>query len=396
MWDSDVLEQEPPAAATDIPSLLRGRSVALVGRPASMSVHEFHELLQANGARPAPKVARGVSLVVVGQKDWPPTRDGLLPHGLRLARQLIRHERSDIRIVSEEQFLSALGLDDFRENAQRLYTISTLSQVLGISADRVRAWVATGLIRPAKVQYGVWWFDFRQVSAAKTLWELVQSGVPLKRLRLSLEQLRRWIPQAKEPLEQLAVIEGKRQLLVRLEEGELLEPDGQLHFDFPAEAGEGALKIMPGPRTAADWAEQGVEQEQQGYLAEAAESYRKALLIGGPDARTCFNLANVLHAQGKKPQAIERYFQAAEIEPAFGDAWNNLGLALAESGRKDDACSAFRKALASDWDDARAHYNLADLLEELGRPHDAAEHWQRYVRLDPASPWGRHARSRLG
>ena len=391
MWETDVIEQEPEL---DIPSLLRGRSVALVGKPASMTVHEFHELLQANGAKPAMKVARGVSLVVVGQKNWPPTRDGALPDGLRAARQFIR-ENYRIKIVSEEQFLSALGLSEYRKNAERLYTMSTLTQVLGMSADRVRAWVATGLIRPVRVQYGVWWFDFRQVSAAKTLWELVQSGVPMRRIRLSLEQLRKWIPEAEEPLEQLAVIEGKRQLLIRLEEGELLEPDGQLHFDFPAETGEGSLKIMPGPRTAADWAEQGIEQEQQGYLAEAAESYRKALLMGGPDARTCFNLANVLNAQGKKSQAIERYFQAVEVEPHFGDAWNNLGLALAESGRKDDACAAFRKALACDRDDARAHFNLADLLDELGRNSEAAEHWRAYLRLDPASEWGRHARSRI-
>jgi superkiller protein 3 len=161
-------------------------------------------------------------------------------------------------------------------------------------------------------------------------------------------------------------------------------------------AGDGSLRIMPGPRTAGDWYEQGIEQEQQGYLAEAAESYRKALLIGGPDARTCFNLANALNGQGKKAQAIERYFQAVEIDSTFGDAWNNLGLVLAETGRKDDACTAFRKALAADWDDVRAHFNLADLLEEMGRTADAVEHWRLYTRLDPTSQWGQHARSRLG
>jgi tetratricopeptide (TPR) repeat protein len=392
MWDADVIEQEPEL---DIPSLIRGRAVALVGNPATMTTQEFRDLLEANGAKPARLVGRGVPLVVVGQKSWPVNRDGLLLQGLRLARRYIR-EHSGMKVVSEEQFLTALGLPEYRQSAERLYTISTLTQVLGVSADRVRAWVATGLIRPCKVEYGVWWFDFRQVSAGKTLWELVQSGVPMKRLRLSLEQLRKWIPQTQEPLEQLAVIEGKRQLLIRLEQGELLEPDGQLHFEFPSDDEAGSLKIMPGPRTAADWAEQGIEQEQQGYVAEAAESYRKALLLGGPDARICFNLANVLNGQGKKAQAIERYFQAVEIDPTFGDAWNNLGLALADTGRKDDACAAFRKALAADRDDAGAHFNLADLLEELRRYDDAAEHWRQYARLDPTSQWGRHARSRLG
>src|SRR5206468_4391763 len=116
------------------------------------------------------------------------------------------------------------------------------------------------------------------------------------------------------------------------------------------------MRIAPGPRTAPEWLAQGLEQEREGYPEEAAASYRQALLVGGPHAQTCLNLANVLRSLGNRPQALERYAQAVEVAPSFADAWNNLGTLLAELGKPDEAVAAFRHALAADPDDARAHY----------------------------------------
>ena len=379
----------------DLPTLIRGRSVALSGRLASMSREQFIDLLEANGARYSGVVGRGTAAVVVGQKDWPVTRDGVLPPMLRTARKLIRHEHSGIRVVAEDAFLAALGAEAYKENTERLYTLATLTQILDVTRDQIRAWVAAGLIRPCRIQYGVWYFDFRQITAAKKLLELLQSGIPLSRLRKSFEQLRRWIPDASEPLEQLSVLENKQQILARLEQGDLIEPDGQLHLDFDLDSGSVSLKIMPGPRTSSEWFHQGIEQEEQGYLAEAAESYRQSLLIGGPDVRTCFNLANVLTAQGKKAQAVERYLQAVEIDSSFADAWNNLGLVLADLNRPADACSAFYKVLAIDPNDLRAHYNLADTLDEMGKAEQATEHWHAYLKFDGTSQWAVYARKRV-
>jgi hypothetical protein len=383
------------AKELDVPALIRGRGVALTGKLASMSREDFVELLDANGARYSGTIGRGTAVVVVGQRDWPVTRDGILPPVLRTARKLIRHEKSGLRVVSEDQFLEAMGLHAYRENRQSLYTLATLTQILDVSREQVRGWVGAGLIRPRKIEYGVWYFDFRQITAAKKLVELVRSGVPVRRLRLSFEQLRRWIPEAAEPLELLTAMEAKGRVLARLEDGDLIEPDGQLHLSFDRDHEAGSLKIMPGPRTAAEWFEQGVEQEQEGLAAEAVESYRQSLLIGGPEARTCFNLANVLASQGKRPHAVERYLQAVEIESSFTDAWNNLGLVLAEMNRPADACAAFHKVLAIDPHDLRAHYNLADTLEDMGRFSEAAEHWKAYLRSDQSSQWAAHARKRL-
>ena len=381
--------------SVDVPGLIRGRSVTLVGRPMSMSRHEFIELLRANGASYQADLWRGVRVVVVGQRDWPPTDRGALPMKLRQARGYMRSEHAQITILSEGQFLAGLGLEAYRENSERFYTLITLSEVLQLPVERIRAWVAAGLIRPVKAEYGVWYFSFRQVAAAKNLWELLRCGVPLRRIRLALEQLRRWLPEAAEPLEQLAVIKEKGSVLARLEDGELIEPDGQLHLNFGDSAAE-SLKIMPGPRSASDWFAQGVQQEQEGFLAEAVESYRQALLIGGPDAAISYNLANALAAQGKKAQAMERYLQAVEIDPSHAAAWNNLAIVLLSLARPADACSAFRKSIAADPNVSAVWYNLADTLEEMGQNADAQEVWRELLKRDPTGELAEYARRQVG
>jgi tetratricopeptide (TPR) repeat protein len=168
---------------------------------------------------------------------------------------------------------------------------------------------------------------------------------------------------------------------VRLEEGELSEIDGQLRmtFDDPPGPPPVQMRLIPGPRTAADWHEQGIEQEKSGLLAEAEHSYRQALMVGGSDAQTCFDLAALLASRGRKEQAVERYRQTIELDPNRFDAWNNLGILLTELNDSESAVEAFREALRINPHDALAHYNLADTLDALGQRDAALPHWQKFL-----------------
>ncbi|HEY2589330.1 MAG TPA: hypothetical protein VGI81_26530, partial [Tepidisphaeraceae bacterium] len=65
---------------------------------------------------------------------------------------------------------------------------------------------------------------------------MFRSGVSLRRLRLSLEQFRRWVAEAQDPLDQVAVLEAHGTLLIRLEDRDLAADDWQLHFDFRDDA----------------------------------------------------------------------------------------------------------------------------------------------------------------
>jgi tetratricopeptide (TPR) repeat protein len=369
---------------------LAGHHVTFTGRLASLTRAEAAELVRARGGAWLPSVTRETSMLVVGQE--PLRKDGRLSADVRRARALQRSQA--VEILAEPEFLDRLGLASVAQGGQR-YSTAQLSQILHVPGRHIRAWVRRGLVKPVDTVAGIHYFNFRQVSWAKTLCDLAAAGVSAERIRRSLEQLRTWLPDVEERFEQLAVLEKDGRLLVRLREGQLAEPTGQCLFDFGDEPATEMVPVAPGPQTASDWFQAGCAHEEVGRWADAAHAYRQALLVGGPDAEACFNLGNVLYALGQQAQAAERFHQAVEIEPDSVGAWNNLGSVLADLGQCEDAVGALRQALALEPHYADAHYNLADALDQLGRREEARLHWQAYLRREPGGPWADHARRRL-
>jgi hypothetical protein len=169
--------------------------------------------------------------------------------------------------------------------------------------------------------------------------------------------------------------------MVRLAEGDLAEPDGQLQLDF--ESGPAPIKMplsrdastTSSPHTVAQWYQQGLEQEANGYAAEAVESYRKALRAGGPDARTCFNLANALRELGLRARPSSATSNPSRWSPTSstrGTTWArrspNSVVTTTPSSPSAKCSSATREPLA--------HFNLADELERSAAPTIARAHWE--------------------
>lgn len=368
---------------------LRGQEAVISGRLASMSRADAARLVQAQGGRIAARVTHQTAFLIVGE---PLDREGRLAAGLQKVRQLHSGGHS-IAILSEEEFLTRLGLAS-HDSVHRLYTTAAVCHILRISPQRMRAWLRVGLVRPVETVQGIGYFDYQQVSWAKTLSELARAGARPEQIRRNLEQVQRWLP-VEQPLAQLMLLEQDGQLLVRLEDGQLAEPRGQRQFDFGEAAEIPVCEQATGERTAEQWFTHGCELEALQQWGEAAEAYRQALLVGGPDARICFNLGNVLYALDQKERAVKRYRQSVEIDPTFAEAWNNLGNALAELGQPEAAVAAYRNVLRLAPGFGDVHYNLADALEELGRVVEARTHWQAYLQQDSSSRWAAYARKRL-
>jgi tetratricopeptide (TPR) repeat protein len=319
--------------------------------------------------------------------------DGRLTNKLRQARKL---QRSGCRIdiVSEDDLLARLGGQTPADRSHHLYTTAQLSRLLKVPGEQLRRWIAAGLVRSVETVRGVSHFDYSQVVSARTLCDLLRAGVKLERVRRSIRQLETWLCDVGEPLSQLAILERDGEVLVRLDDG-LADATGQRCFDFSDELDEPTVTLARPQQGALEWFELGCEQEAEGRLSEATQAYRQALLLGGPNATVCFNLANVLNEMGKKDQAIERYYQAVECDRTFAEAWNNLGVVLSEMERSEEALAALERAIAVNPRYADARYNLADLIEECGKPADAQTHWQAYLQYDQQSEWARHARRRV-
>jgi tetratricopeptide (TPR) repeat protein len=373
--------------------LLSGHKVAFTGKLASMTRARAAVLVREHGGAWSPAVTRDTSFLVVGQDGWPLDHKGRLTSKLQKARRLPR-----VRVIGEADLLARLRLEPV---ASRL-AITQVSRALHISGDAIRRWVDLGLLQPAETCQGVHYFDFRQASWARTLCEFASAGVSIQRIKRSLEQLRRWLPDVQEPLDQLAVLEKDGRLLVRLQDEQLADASGQLQLDFgqPPEASALRLESAPAARfretdKAANWFARACRAEDEGNWAETVWAYRQALQAGGSDAALAFNLANALYALGNKQQAAERYRQSIEIDPTLTEAWNNLGNVLAELHEYPEAIEALETALRLDPSYSDAHYNLADVLEEAGRSEEASTHWRAYLRWQPQGPWAAYARRRL-
>jgi tetratricopeptide (TPR) repeat protein len=420
---------------------LRGQRIAISGSLASMTRDEAAKLIKQCGGEMTRVPTRRTSLVVVGQEGGL-LDEGRHSEGLERAKHL-QEQGVALEIVSEQRFLEMIGLtgDRAQSEFQRLYTTTQLSRILKLPGRRIRAWVRRGFIRPARTVHRLDYFDFRQVTELRTLRTLAEKGVRLEEIRRGFERLRRSFPGADLSLAQLVKIEPDGQLVFRLENGELVEPTGQLRLDLDSQArrtelspgGEAAQgrvlsesdpppaapaaftpaqaastatassKAIPArprysiksPIPSADWFDQAVELESQDRLEDAAKAYEQAL-EQEPSAETAFNLGNVLYELGRLRESRRRLQQAVELDSESAEAWNNLASVCAELELWEEAVCAAERALAIAPDYADVHYNLAHALHALGRRKEARRHGRAYLEQDPHSEWSRRLRLTLG
>lgn len=372
-------------------SKLDGKRVAFTGRLATMTRAEAEALVRDHGGIPDRGVCRHTAFVVVGQEGWPLQYDGRLTAKLVRAKRLIAIGYG-ITVVAELDWLGMLGLDDSADTVRRRFTLAQLGAVLKIPRSRLQSWIRAELVEPAEALHGVPVFDYQQVANLRTLWQLTQAGVSVERLRQSLEQLEQWFPRIGACPSQ-SLLEKQGRILVRLDSGALAEPSGQMQLDFgDDDSGVPVAEQSTQERTAAACLERGCAHEEAGDPLRAALAYREALALGGPHPEVCFNLGNVLYAQGQRAEAAAQYRQAVELDRGFAEAWNNLGNVHADLGEPDQALAAFQQALAARPDYADARYNLADTLQSLHRFSEARRQWKEYLRLAPTGEWAQYAR----
>ncbi len=387
---------------------LLGQRVALVGRLAGMSRRNAQQLLRRHGAVVVDPPDASATLVVVGENESL-LGDGSLEEKLD-ARVREAADQGTLEIIGESQLWQRLGLVDRQHDIHRLYTPAMLARLLGVGVSTIRRWQRRGWIVPVREVRRLAYFDFQEVATARRLTELLAAGVSAGAIEKKLAALARYLPNVERPLAQLSIIVEGKNLLLRQGDG-LVEPGGQLRFDFGALADESALaggriavatdiltfdaRPEAPPLDPGEMVLLAGELEDEGQLEPAAEMYRAAMAAGGPTAETCFLLAELLYQMHELPAARERYYMAIELDEDYVEARANLGCVLADLGEQELAISAFAGALAYHDAYPDAHYHLARLLDDTGRTGEAEAHWDAFLRLSPGSPWADEARERL-
>jgi DNA-binding transcriptional MerR regulator len=287
-----------------------------------------------------------------------------------------------------------------------VYTVADVARICGVPTARLRYWQRTRLLEPrgrgASRRIGT--FEFRDLVSVRRLVRLLEQGVPLRRIRSSVECLRRQMPELERPLGVLRVWpEGSGRVVAR-RDGVLVEPDGQLLLDLeprggaPVSALESA-RARRGPESweqAAAWFERGCRLDtERSTFGEAIEAYRRAIEADPEFADAHCNLGTVYFHQTRKDQARLCFERALEIEPNHVEAHLNLATLLEEEARNQAALGHYRLALAADPLAPDTHVSLAFLYEKLALRRRARDHWRRYLQLDPGGPWSDVARRHL-
>jgi DNA-binding transcriptional MerR regulator len=376
------------------PAALLGQRVAFTGRFATLSRAEAESLVKGAKGRCVPSVTVRTTMLVVGMRGWPLMDSGHVTGKLAEAERL-RGLGRQVRVVSEPEFREILGLSEPATEAGKSLGAQQICAALGISERTLQRWEHCGLVRSSGGRY-----DFRDMVSLRTVTDLVARGVSPVVIRRSLDALSRHLPGVDRPLAQLNILQSDSGELVAEIEDALLTQSGQLEIRFGLDSEPKPecrpLSLVRGDeRDAAAWIELGLEHEENGDLEQAEHAYRRAAAMAPTDPSPHFNLGNVLLAGGRLEAAAERYSQAVALEPSHASAWFNLAHVQDSLGDRQSAMRYLRRAIAADPAHADAHFNLGDLAERMGDRLTAEAAWDEYVKLDPASEWGREAHRRL-
>lgn len=301
---------------------------------------------------------------------------------------------------------------------EQRFSLREAARIVEVPEARLRVLARAGLLAPQRGPIGPLSFGFRDLLLLRTTKGLLESGVPMRRIRRIWSSLREQLA-ADVPLtsivfradgEQVVASDGSTawqaesgQFLLDFEAAGIAEraaivgagrpaaapkpPEGAAADirSLPAGAGSGAqerpARTVHANAPAADLADLTVEQLydlatelESSSPAEAIEAYRRVLEWDSGLADAHVNLGRLYHLAGERGRAEAHYRDAVRLAPDDPIPHFNLGVLMEEQGRREEAALAYRQAVGRDAEFADAHCNLGLLLESLGRRQEATRH----------------------
>ena len=292
-----------------------------------------------------------------------------------------------------------------------VYSVRDAARILKVKPARLRYWKRTRLVRSREEADPESGFEFGDLVCVKAVLALLDGGVPLQRIRQSVEILRDQVPELKEPLAALRVSGVAPKRVVVRHEGILLEPDGQLVLEFESSKdGANTADVAPitsvqaerapeeegGGLTAMDWFEVGcgLDSDPASY-DRAIEAYRNAVRLDPVFADAHCNLGAALYNKGDRAEARSSFNTCLQLQSGHVEARFNLANLFEEEGQQEMALAHYLAALEGDPLYADIHVSLALLYEKLDRVSDGRRHWRRYLQIEPQGPLADIARHRL-
>ena len=266
------------------------------------------------------------------------------------------------------------------------YSVRDVERVLQLSRSTIRGLIDVGFVTPARGPRRELRFSFQDLIVLRTARALIQAKVSRRRIRRSLEDLRRHLPET-VPLAGLSICAVGDRVVVRDGNSHWQVDDGQYLLGLDVSVEDGVLCVAPrqeapapGTAEAHDWFEKGLELESTEPRA-ALDAYKHAVRTDPDNIAAWINWGRLLHQEGRTAEAERVYRRALEQCGADSRLMFNLGVLLEDLGRTGSALEAYQAAIGDDPNLADCHYNLARLYESLGKPQHAIRHLGQYRRL---------------
>jgi Flp pilus assembly protein TadD len=103
--------------------------------------------------------------------------------------------------------------------------------------------------------------------------------------------------------------------------------------------------------------------EKENVLAEAANSYSRAIAAKPSFVDAHYNLAFIHRSQDRPVEAEREFLEVLRYRPEYAEAHMNLGMIYTGLNRLDEAEQSYERAVALKPNYAEAHYNLGVFYE---------------------------------
>lgn len=277
------------------------------------------------------------------------------------------------------------------------YNVRDVERVLQLSRSTIRGLIEVGFVKPERGPRREYRFSFRDLIVLRAARALIHAKLPRKRIRRSLEELRRHLPETM-PMSGLSICAVGDRVVVRDGGTHWQADDGQylLGLDVVLENGmlhmieRGATSVAEDgaktgcARTAEEWFEEALELEMQDPAAARA-AYEQAIGLDPHYLAAWINWGRLLHEQGATREADKVYARALHECGPDSLLLFNRGVLFEDVGKSTLALQAYHAAIEADPNLADCHYNLARLYEVMGKPQHAIRHLGQYRRLMSSS-----------
>ena len=272
------------------------------------------------------------------------------------------------------------------------YSVRDIERVLHLSRSTIRGLIDVGFVTPTRGPRREYRFSFQDLIVLRAARALIQAKVSRRRIRRSLEDLRKHLPETM-PLSGLSICAVGDRVVVRDGNSQYQVDSGQYVLGLDVTVEDGVLRVVEKefgpasgeavepPRNAEDWFDDALDFEENGDIDAAIEAYRQTVELDAQNVAAWINWGRLLHDRGNKREAEEVYRRALEQCGADSVLMFNLGVLLEDLGRTHAALEAYQAAVGEDPGLADGHYNLARLYESLGKPQHAIRHLGQYRRL---------------